>query len=288
MTIYHYCTSDTFFSIIKNRCIWLSSLSQSNDRLEGLVAGEVLTTLAKDLDFDDSVIARMRLPIDAYRRQMDGFAMCLSRKGDLLSQWRGYAADGSGFSVGFSEPYLAKLGQQQVNGSFKPVSVVYDVEKQKKWLKPLLESLRGFIGDGAYGKPLFAGLLSDENDKQRIETHNANVRFQSNKADMLLVTLMSVFFNFKSEAFSEEDEVRLLTHATNLDGDSLESGLLFRHARNQIIPYRSYELSQLDEPSVVEVILGPKNPTPVAVVKRFLKSQGFNDVEVRPSIASYH
>ena len=35
-----------------------------------------------------------------------GVGFCLSEEGDLLSQWRGYAADASGVVIGFSRNYL--------------------------------------------------------------------------------------------------------------------------------------------------------------------------------------
>ncbi len=44
--LYHYCSTDTFFNIVKNRSLWLSSLAQSNDYMEGKLVAQAITRLA--------------------------------------------------------------------------------------------------------------------------------------------------------------------------------------------------------------------------------------------------
>ena len=46
-TLYHYCPVATFASIIKNDSIWLSSLSLSNDYMEGKLAKETFDRLLR-------------------------------------------------------------------------------------------------------------------------------------------------------------------------------------------------------------------------------------------------
>ena len=47
MILYHYCSNIAFHSIIENRRIWLSSLSLSNDSMEGRIVAEILARMAK-------------------------------------------------------------------------------------------------------------------------------------------------------------------------------------------------------------------------------------------------
>ena len=36
MPLYHYCSNDTFLSILRNSELWLSELTLSNDSMEGI------------------------------------------------------------------------------------------------------------------------------------------------------------------------------------------------------------------------------------------------------------
>ena len=49
----------------------------------------------------------------------------------------------------------------------------------------------------------------------------------------------------------------------------------------------SHELRQLEVPSTVEIILGPKLQTPEVIAKSMLRQAGFGDVNIRRSEASY-
>lgn len=49
---------------------------------------------------------------------------CFSKNGDLLSQWRAYAEDGKGFSIGFDSNYIYHGLGVNIN------SVVYEEETQ--------------------------------------------------------------------------------------------------------------------------------------------------------------
>ncbi|MCU0858011.1 MAG: hypothetical protein MUC65_06370 [Pontiellaceae bacterium] len=75
-------------------------------------------------------------------------------------------------------------------------------------------------------------------------------------------------------------------YASNTRYDTMEVCKL-RAANNRIVPYRQLELKNLGIPAITEVNLGPKNRTPRNVVKEFLKSKGFSDVEVQHSELPY-
>lgn len=58
-------------------------------------------------------------------------------------------------------------------------------------------------------------------------------------------------------------------------------------ANNRIVPCRDVPLGNLKGSPITEVILGPKNRTPENVVKEFLNSKDFFDVEVKRSEIPY-
>ena len=289
MTIFHYCSAQTFHSIVQNQSVWLSSLSQSNDSMEGQWIGDILSRLAEKHKFSERVRLRMQDPILYYRKQIDGLGLCLSRKGDLLSQWRGYAEDGAGFSIGFNEGYLSALGLASTK-KFSVAEVIYDPDQQESELLPLFNRVKALIDRGAYGDRREVTLLTNDEERIEIEQHNGNLRQLSGESDMLLTQLLTKFFDFKSQAFSEENEVRLISGAYHpLDEhDQTDDSILYRHARGKIVPYRSFRLEAINDLNIIdEVVCGPKNPSNPEVVKRFLKSKGFSNASVRSSSATY-
>jgi hypothetical protein len=100
---------------------------------------------------------------------------------------------------------------------------------------------------------------------------------------MTVLTLFTKLFLLKSEAFSEEQEWRLVAYFIK----SADESCSFKAYSDRITPYREYKLLPLEEKPIVEVILGPKNITPVYVLESFLKQNGFNNFKISHSKVTY-
>jgi len=98
-----------------------------------------------------------------------------------------------------------------------------------------------------------------------------------------MIHLLNAQYLLKGEAFSEEQEWRL--HC-GLGAIKL-STCKFRARGPAVVPYLELELSKLQGQPISEVVLGPKNPTPVHVVRAMLVSFGFQGVAVTRSSATY-
>ena len=61
----------------------------------------------------------------------------------------------------------------------------------------------------------------------------------------------------------------------------------FRALNERIVPFREFELLESESGSIVEVILGPKNTTPNYVIESLLKQNGFANVKILHSKATY-
>lgn len=48
-TLYHYCSVETFFNIIKNASLWLSDIEKSNDYEECVVCRELVNKKWKNI-----------------------------------------------------------------------------------------------------------------------------------------------------------------------------------------------------------------------------------------------
>lgn len=167
-TLYHYCTTQAFHSIVENRAIWLSSLKLSNDTTEGTLVLDALTHLAKRDNLDSAAISRVQEAVVHLQDEVDGLGLCLSENGDLLSQWRSpYADDGTGVAVGFSRAYLQSLAASFYEYGWSFGKVVYtdtdtdtDTEHDAE-LESTYDQIKRLIEAGAYqGKSDFG--LEDE------------------------------------------------------------------------------------------------------------------------------
>lgn len=262
--LYHYCSVDAFKSIISNREIWLTDLSASNDHQEGLWISQVLKYYLENYppkefasDFVQDSIGRMDDLFETLRYDHNCFALCLSEKGDLLSQWRGYADDGMGFAIGFNRETL----EDNLIHPFEHVG----------WVA-LQKVLYGYNE---------SELLAANYIEPQIQRGNMGVAWARSMAYHAYRT--------KSPAFEEENEWRLASVLPDYDIDSEHQEnyrkLQFRGRRNQLVPYIPISID-LESEVISEVIIGPKNLSDEQAIKWFLKSHGFES-EIHRSVASY-
>ena len=79
--------------MLESRAIWLSSLSLSNDSMEGKLVADIISEMARNDGLNAFDQQQLRDHLARFDQFFDGFGFCLSEEGDLLSQWRGYADD---------------------------------------------------------------------------------------------------------------------------------------------------------------------------------------------------
>lgn len=228
-------------------------------------AGEVLDAVGKDfLDDIDAIIHQSGVRVLP-------LAACLSRNGDVLSQWRAYGADGNGYAVGFDAKILTQL-------PVRALKVEYDLRTQ-------IEEVKQFI--------LALHLVELEEQAPR-----GSEFFDA--CALLACDLAS----FKNPAFVEEGEVRLVhllefqksNEALKLvDPGGISFGVDMRPQQVKFRMNGSTPVAYLDigftsdkalRP-IVEVILGPKNDSLPSGVSVFLETLAHPEVRIRRSRASY-
>ena len=281
-TLFHYCSNSTFHSIISKNSIWLSSLNLSNDSMEGKLIRKIIAQFTEDDGMNSSDRLGLEAIIHGYERRAKGFGFCLSKEGDLLSQWRGYADDGCGFSIGFSQKYLNELQVQhdlETVRNFTLKKIIYDVQEQTDILRPSYMKIKKNIDEGAFKEMKGRGL--DLTIKGAIEAWSGASQYT--ELHNGIVSLYSEFFTFKKSAFKEEKEWRLVTI---MDPASLRN-CDFRPTENKLVPYKHIDLIGSESSVFDKIFLGPKNQTPIHVVKSFFEKFGHYDVEVARSEASY-
>lgn len=280
-TLFHYCSSSTFASIVSRKSIWLSSLSLSNDTMEGRLVKHTFEKFLSRSDINASQKEVIKEAIRFVEETFDGLGFCLSEKSDLLSQWRGYADNGQGFSIGFTKEYFEKLAKSIGNNvtGFVLEKVLYEQGEHEAALMPTYDVIKKLSDSGKLNrKQLGLMKVSEyEDDKTREDEYSQTIDAALYRN---IVMTYKQRYKLKSKAFSEEAEWRLVSQLLN-------GSALFRASGNRLIPYREFSLKPLDVKSIVEVYIGPKNISPKSVIKKFLFQNGFPDVSVNYSAASY-
>lgn len=285
-TLYHYCSSAAFHAIVDNKTIRLSSLSLSNDTLEGKLVAKTIERLAQHDQIPPVKVKLLIEMVQFFDSIYDGLGFCLSEERDLLSQWRGYADDGYGLSIGFSTEYLTSLSNTFKNterSGFSLEAVQYELSEHESEVTPTYQEAKRLIEKGAFDFSGYRGLLDNRTDEEiRVEKQRTEATWR--QLSMTLLMLFPQLYVLKSPAFREEREWRLLSHLVHSDG---KEDCSYRTVRDRVIPFRTYELTPLTRSAITEVLLGPKHMTPIPVIEGFLRRHGFPDVHVHRSDASY-
>lgn len=265
--------------------MWLSSLSLSNDTMEGRILNKTFMRLAERDGLDQRTLLQVGKNVEMMEKLFDGLGFCLSEEGDLLSQWRGYADDARGLSIGFHRDYLERLAEAS-KGNGKPgftlQRVEYESSTHESLVEPTYRELRGLIDAGAFKTPGPKTLL-DTRSEEEVAIERKAIRAAWSAAYFKVLELFPRLFELKGTAFREEREWRLVSILVR----DLSDDCLFRSGRDRIVPYRSFALSDIGIPAIAEVVLGPRNLTPVTITHSMLKQLGFGDVPVRSSAATY-
>ena len=253
--------------------------------MEGKLVAEILARIAKADGLDQGATHRLQELVSALEQVIDGLGFCLSEDGDLLSQWRGYAADATGVSIGFSKDYLERFGEVSrapEKSGFTLQKVEYDLEIQESLIKPTYIEIKELINEGAFKFPGKRSLLDARSDDE-VKRDNEKIKGAFSRLSVRVLTLFAKLFLLKTSAFREESEWRLISYFVKT-GDDMCS---FWALNDRIVPFREFELLESESGSIVEVILGPKNTTPNYVIESFLKQSGFANVKTLRSEATY-
>lgn len=233
---------------------------------------------------DAAKTQQLQQMLELFDDLFDGLGFCLSEERDLLSQWRGYAEDGSGVCIGFSTEYLEWLAEDRTDPEkpgFSLQKVKYEPNEHEAEVAPAFTEARRLIGEGAFNFSGILGLL-DTRTEDEIEAERKRIERAHRHLSFALLGLLPKLYLLKTRAFREEREWRLLSHLVNGDKDCS-----YRVKNHRIIPFRAIDLRELERKPIVDVILGPKHSTPDRVIEQFLQCHGLGEVRVLRSEATY-
>ncbi len=227
--LFHYTDVNGLMGILRERQLRLSHISTLNDPAEMAYGRDLIREILNErIDQESEASRKFLAQLDADFRGYSGrvhdpFLISFCEKGNLLSQWRAYADQGRGYSLGFTFSPETRISAT-INLPFpiKPYfrKVIYRPGDQKKLVQQWLDAAL----DAVTAKPRSA-----------------------NEISMLVLQavnpLLDMMLCFKSEVFEEENEWRLV----RVTRDNHESHLIdFRSSFGQLVPFRPMYV--FDEP----------------------------------------
>ena len=306
-TVYHYCSVESFYSIISNKTLRLSDIGKSNDYMERRWLQQfILETTMEEYDkapfsiwFEyegkeyrdhEAVEELMRYELKTMGQHWYDdyitYSICFSERGDSLSQWRGYADDGSGVCIGFRADRISgMLGKnresKEPGHTFEFARIRYTPAAQKALIRPHIRKIFRHLHT-----------LVDQEQKP------------SGEIIKLLRAVNGESAFCKNPAFSEEHEWRLAVNFPIPTTDAYAKFVqrqghvaqndLFSKLKTVVVgktikSYVELNLRTIGLDALTSVRLGPKCQLSKNDVKLFLFSEGvgLTDENILPSSATY-
>jgi hypothetical protein len=284
--IYHYTSLAGLVSIIENQSLYCTNLNFLNDKKEYRFGVEQIVTVVEKLkneDFNQEVLEKFEKNIDSIFSN-ERFVTCFSKNGDLLSQWRAYANQGKGISIGYEKNKLS----QSLYQSVKATHIEYDEKYQLQVIEELIRVSISFF---------------DER-KDFIDWEDYGYEWMVTTA--IIGFLQEIISSYKSAGFDEEKEYRLEYSIKNGQFYNEEESIHFRTTETAIVPFiiletenkrydRTWDkdcprpLSIIDKLPIKEIIIGPSLDLELVKlgVDQLLKKHSYDGVEIKGSNIPY-
>ena len=288
--LYHYTSIEAFKSIVENRQIWLSSFIWMNDPNEGRFIEQWIIEEAKRRRLNDELINAI---ISSYYENFKNYYfLAFSENGDLLSQWRAYAEDSTGFSIGFDPTFFTKVENIPVDTS---------LDKSNKSI--FTQNLNEEALPATYG---IAHVIYAKEEQQKIvkEVFDYWLHQFSSSSDQENIILLGIELTqygmvFKDPGFKEEREWRLLylpyerKACFNSVKEAIQrlnifTTLQFRRSRNRLVGYYRVAFDEFgDGNPIKEIIMGSRNDTLHYDLSLLLNYSDYSNVVIKNSEIAY-
>lgn len=290
--VYHYCSLDTFYQIISSSTIRLSNISKSNDSEEIMY---ILPHVKKYcnkifMEYNSYLDEEFKIKKNSINSFFDNifnelslsfYVICFTEEADLLSQWRGYANNACGVSIGFSTDCLYPLTCG--------ISSNYNFSQVKYSLDELYDQIT------VYTKEKIKKNFTNDNQKNSIVLMNI--------INAIISMLLYNSVLYKNPNFSEEKEWRLIFNPfgnirrikdktsyydrmTELfydkpeDGGFVKNRMTFHTTDNKIISHIDLSFNDIKRLFIKEIVIGSRAQIKDLDLELFLCSNGYNPLHI--------
>lgn len=199
--LYHYTKKDAAIKILKSQELWVSNLTQMNDRSEWQYG---LSLLEREIDnnmYNKKTVELLSKFVKRSKEDVrDYYVFSCTKRYDNEFLWKEYAKN-NGYALEFYAPEMNIVLQnlstkepsfyQQYKYTVEQGKVLYDSNKQKSIIKYLVSCLDEYIN-----------YISEEEEKSLY----VNCKF-------LIATIIEICALFKEIKYKEEDEYRFIFFA---------------------------------------------------------------------------
>lgn len=290
-TLYHYCSTSTFFNIINSKSLWLCNGLNMNDKNDSryleIVASEWLkkeSNKTKDADVKSFCEMCYTTLHNLWIERPVPFITAFSDNGDLLGQWIEYADKGTGVCIGFK---TAKMFEYSVddpanflfpfNNIINEDILLINVEYSKREIKNTIRNLF---------KKFFS--IYKEKKEEANSLENISVLFCGSiyKSSVL----------YKHSGFQEEHEWRLISHCASYFSGSKhiqevqgkKRNIEFSYINGNIKSHINLDLGKNWNDGLIQsIILGPRFSGNDYDFEFFVNQNCKNKVIIQKSIIPY-
>jgi len=249
--LYHYTSQTGLKGMLNTKTIWASKIHYLNDSKEfalalGLARDELDRRIkAAPSKVDCSRLELLRDTIYTFEYTIEGVntcVCCFSKRGDALSQWRGYGGGDAGFSVGFTKEWFTRVKEAP---DLSLIRCIYDPECQQRLIQDAIDE---FLATNAEREPDYwdrnRGYVDPDRPRSYVPLQHAGDDFAARLAVMAP--------RIKHQSFEDEKEWRLV--AENVSAHELHH----RPGRSMLIPYYKIPIGDEDKfDSIREIVVGP-------------------------------
>lgn len=237
--VYHYTDAAGLYGMMKSKCLWLTNYRFLNDTSEFAYTKELVRSLigAANVKHPDAVVTSLQARIVHYQSMnapSAGYVFSLSEHSDDLSQWRGYANEGKGFTVGLCGESLNSAAASQKDFGFAQVE--YDPDRQRKPLKQALQELERVLREEI--------AKEGHREKQLIEEAARLFDYVAENRSSLN----------KHASFQAEREWRVFAYPAG------DEEVKVRLSKDRLIPYLEISLADAPRLPIKTVGIGPGFP----------------------------
>ncbi len=247
--LFHYTDADGFKGIIESGEIWATHFDHLNDRGELRHGEDIVAAEAKELIGEQPENDPRRFFLEQFleahprarlSERTNVYLASLSEAGDLLSQWRAYGSDGSGFAIGFKSLPMPDPKSEKGQAGLTLLRCEYDQNAFRT------RSRRILLGTAN----VFVKFLSEQGDRKA----TLKVIGETALRACYLRIAMEIP-RLKHEAFAEEKEWRLVVIPNPGREDEIVE---FRALPNGLSPYVKVPVGVSDKRiDLASIVIGP-------------------------------
>jgi hypothetical protein len=279
-TLYHYCSAQSLISILKNRTIRFSDVTLLNDREEAewgyrvfQQAAELLLKPETHFRAPPQFFAEIQRLWLSFSMGTRHFVACFSADGDSLSQWRAYAEDGKGYSIGFKAKDIRSQMPLQI------YDVLYDQDQQLQEMIDAIGSLYlEFEDKGADYTAEWFTTRCAELAASSVALKNPAWRDEKEiRCHHLVVAAMTESKWMLQDPGGSSAAVKVVPQA-----------IQFETRGGVIVPFLDLPFSVSDTGHPIEdIVVGPKCPTDMFTLLFFLGAEGYGKIPIRFAGSAY-